>query len=163
MKARITQMKAPWPSGAVVGQIVHFAAGVVPAWAVGKCEPAGEDAEADHLVGAPAEPQGRGDLEEFRAYAEKHIQGLEAEHRKEVDGLIGAIAERDARILALQNALNEAQKAKAEEPAGDIAEQAARERRQALEAEAKALGLDFHPNIGDAKLAAKVAEKKAAK
>lgn len=45
MKARITQLKAPWPEGAKVGDVVELDAAAVPAWAVGKCEPAPADAE----------------------------------------------------------------------------------------------------------------------
>lgn len=43
MKLRITHLKAPWPAGAVVGDVLDLPA--VPAWAVGKCEPAPDDAE----------------------------------------------------------------------------------------------------------------------
>lgn len=53
MKARITHLKAPWPSGAVVGSVVLFEVGSVPEWAVGKCVPAGEDDEPEHVVPAP--------------------------------------------------------------------------------------------------------------
>lgn len=38
MKVQITHMKAPWPSGAVVGDVLEL--DEVPAWAVGKCKPA---------------------------------------------------------------------------------------------------------------------------
>lgn len=36
MKVRITHLKAPWPVGAAVGDVLDLAA--VPVWAVGKCE-----------------------------------------------------------------------------------------------------------------------------
>ena len=42
MKLTITHLKAPWPAGAVVGGVIELAS--VPAWAVGKCVPAADDA-----------------------------------------------------------------------------------------------------------------------
>ena len=42
MKLTITHLKAPWPVGAVVGDVIELAS--VPAWAVGKCVPAADDA-----------------------------------------------------------------------------------------------------------------------
>ena len=42
MKLTITHLKAPWPAGAVVGGVIELAN--VPAWAVGKCVPAADDA-----------------------------------------------------------------------------------------------------------------------
>lgn len=42
MKLTITHLKAPWPVGAVVGGVIELAS--VPAWAVGKCVPAADDA-----------------------------------------------------------------------------------------------------------------------
>lgn len=44
MLYRITVLKAPWPSGAVVGDVIDMPA--VPAWAAGKCEPASDGAAA---------------------------------------------------------------------------------------------------------------------
>lgn len=43
MKLTITHLKAPWPQGAVVGSVIELAA--VPAWALGKCVPADDDAK----------------------------------------------------------------------------------------------------------------------
>lgn len=42
MKLTITHLKAPWPTGAVVGSVIELAA--VPAWALGKCVPADDSA-----------------------------------------------------------------------------------------------------------------------
>lgn len=60
MKARITQMKAPWPSGAVVGAVVMFASGSLPAWAVGKCEPVGDGEAPTHVVPDASDASGEG-------------------------------------------------------------------------------------------------------
>lgn len=51
MKITITHLKAPWPEGAKVGDVVEFAGDKVPDWAVGKCKPAAEDAGV--TAGAP--------------------------------------------------------------------------------------------------------------
>lgn len=50
MKLTITHLKAPWPSGAKVGDVIELPS--VPAWAVGKCAPAADD--ADVTLGALA-------------------------------------------------------------------------------------------------------------
>ena len=96
MLYRIIFLKAPWPAGAKVGDVLELAS--VPAWALGKCEPAGDDAVA--TVGAD-EPEGS-----------------------------------DA------------------PPAAD---------REAMEAEAKALGVGFNARTSDETLAARIAEAKAGK
>jgi hypothetical protein len=43
MKVQITHMKAPWPQGAVVGDVVEVPE--VPAWALGKCIEVGDGVE----------------------------------------------------------------------------------------------------------------------
>ena len=48
MKLRITFLKAPWPQGAAVGDVVEIDGDKVPAWALGKCVPAEDDAEVTH-------------------------------------------------------------------------------------------------------------------
>ena len=47
----IKHLKAPWPAGAVVGDVIEFEQ--VPAWALGKCELGGTQA----TVGIKAEAQ----------------------------------------------------------------------------------------------------------
>lgn len=42
MKLTITHLKAPWPTGAMVGDVIELAS--VPTWAVGKCAPADDSA-----------------------------------------------------------------------------------------------------------------------
>ena len=56
MRLKITQLKAPWPSGAKVGDIIELPA--IPLWAVGKCEDAGSAA-----VTLIARNSGAGDLQ----------------------------------------------------------------------------------------------------
>lgn len=99
MLYRITFLKAPWPEGAKVGDVIELDR--VPAWALGKCEPAGDDAVATIVVTKPGEVPPAGDS-----------------------------------------------------PADD---------REAMEAEAKALGVGFNARTSDETLAARIAEAKAAK
>lgn len=62
MKVTVTHLKAPWPAGTVPGHVVDFPGlDAIPAWAVGKCTPAADDAEAVSswpVVAAPAELAG---------------------------------------------------------------------------------------------------------
>lgn len=55
MKVIITHLKAPWPEGAALGDIVELDAPLMPAWAVGKCVEAPADAEV--FVPAQAEEE----------------------------------------------------------------------------------------------------------
>ncbi len=54
MKVRITHLKAPWPAG-TVGDVVELPGDELPGWALGKCQPAGDDAEV--TAAAPAAPE----------------------------------------------------------------------------------------------------------
>jgi hypothetical protein len=47
VKVTVTHLKAPWPVGTVPGHVVDFPGlDAIPAWAVGKCVPAADDAVA---------------------------------------------------------------------------------------------------------------------
>ena len=48
MNVTVTHLKAPWPAGAVVGSVVSLPFEAVPAYFVGKCTPAEDDAEVTH-------------------------------------------------------------------------------------------------------------------
>lgn len=52
MRVQITHLKAPWPLGAVVGDVLEFDA--VPAWAQGKCVQVAHDAPLDEPKPEPA-------------------------------------------------------------------------------------------------------------
>lgn len=41
MRLQITHLKAPWPAGAVVGDVLDLPG--IPAWAAGKCVQVGDD------------------------------------------------------------------------------------------------------------------------
>ena len=70
MRVKITHLKAPWPCGAVVGDVIELP--VVPAWAKGKCVPAPEGAEPTVVFPPtvePAKPEPVRDLEAELAQA----------------------------------------------------------------------------------------------
>lgn len=57
MKVIVTHLKAPWPGGTVPGHVVELAGvDVVPGWALGKCTPAADDAEAVSVWTPPVVP-----------------------------------------------------------------------------------------------------------
>lgn len=47
MKVAITHLKAPWPSGKGIGDVVELKGDTMPAWAVGKCTPLADPAKAE--------------------------------------------------------------------------------------------------------------------
>lgn len=49
MRLKITHLKAPWPQGAVVGDVLDLPS--IPAWAAGKCVQVGEDVELTIITG----------------------------------------------------------------------------------------------------------------
>lgn len=109
MKARITHMKAPWPSGAAVGTVVLFASGAVPTWAAGKCVAAGDDETPTLVVPASllaAKPVGS-DAEQVREEAGKHIARLEA-------GFAAHAQDMQAKLQDLTGQLESSQTARAE-------------------------------------------------
>lgn len=46
MRVVVTHLKAPWPEGTKVGDIVDLPGDEVPPWAFGKCSPAADAAPA---------------------------------------------------------------------------------------------------------------------
>lgn len=45
MKMEITHLKAPWPEGTQVGDVLEMGDGPAPAWALGKFKPAADGAK----------------------------------------------------------------------------------------------------------------------
>lgn len=108
MKARITNLKAPWPAGAAVGDVVAFHIGSVPVWAVGKCAPVAEDSDevVAHLI-TPAATQVAEDdkadpVSRVVAEAQAHIDRLKAEHEAQVAELQAAGQAKAAGLEAAQ-------------------------------------------------------------
>lgn len=69
MKLAITHLKAPWPTGAVVGDVIELAN--VPTWAVGKCAPADDDAAVTvgAVQAAPADEKQEPSIDGLREQA----------------------------------------------------------------------------------------------
>lgn len=69
MKLTITHLKAPWPIGAVVGDVIELAS--VPYWAVGKCAPADDSATVTVGVvqAAPADEKQEPSADDLREQA----------------------------------------------------------------------------------------------
>jgi hypothetical protein len=106
MKVTITHLKAPWPEGSKVGDVVEFD-GEAPAWAVGKSAPAEADAPvtASYPKAAPQpEPGDAGALQTQLSDALAGLDALKAAHADEVKALR---AELDAGGAALQAQLTE--------------------------------------------------------
>lgn len=57
MKVEVTHLKAAWPEGTRVGDVVDVQGDAIPAWAVGKCKPAeAQPVKAEAPAAAPAAP-----------------------------------------------------------------------------------------------------------
>ena len=59
MRLQITHMKAPWPAGACVGDVLELP--VVPAWAMGKCVQVGDGVTVTIGVKLADDGDGAGD------------------------------------------------------------------------------------------------------
>ena len=93
MKLTITHLKAPWPAGAVVGSVIELAS--VPAWAVGKCVPAADDAAVTVGVKpATAESESEPSIDDLRAQAA--ALGIKPDGRWSVDRLAAEIQKAQA-------------------------------------------------------------------
>ena len=89
MKLTITHLKAPWPAGDVVGGVIELAS--VPTWAVGKCEPAEDDAVVTVGVKpAVAAAESESSIEDLRAQAA--ALGMKVDGRWSRDRLADEIA-----------------------------------------------------------------------
>ena len=112
MKLKITVLKAPWPKGAKVGDVVELPR--IPGWALGKCEEAPDSAEAtvafdqvedtaehpevarirqaaDHALQAAA-----GELQAARDDHAGELRNLKADHAAEVADLKAQVAKAEA-------------------------------------------------------------------
>lgn len=133
MKARITHLKAPWPLGAKVGDVVEFE--TVPAWSVGKFEKVGDDEavtlEFGELVfGELAQVVLEGDSAEVQAL-KSEIADLtdklagEQKAKDEAGALALMAQEQSEAIIAGLNERLSAAKAEAEAAKASAAESAA--------------------------------------
>jgi hypothetical protein len=134
MKHVITFLKAPWPLGARVGDVIELDS--VPAWALGKCSPAADDAEVT-VPFAPALVVNVPPVVEVVTEGER----VSSQEVAEAIAEAGDVIELDS--------------------SSDGAEFVKSTSRDEMEAEAKALGVEFRSNLSDGKLAERIAEAKA--
>lgn len=159
MKVTIQTLKAPWPSGAKVGDVVAFEGDTAPAWAVGKFTPAPDNAKADFhyepkaVIGdgsGQALPAIRADeLQEREAAIRKAFSEVEAERDqalKERDSAQADLAAALDREAALQQQLAAAQAAPATKT------------REDLNAEAEKLGIKVDGRWSEERLADEIAK-----
>lgn len=89
MKLTITHLKAPWPTGAVVGDVIELAS--VPAWSVGKCAPADDSAAVTvgAVQAAPAVAKQEPSIDDLREQAK--ALGIKVDGRWSADRLAAEI------------------------------------------------------------------------
>lgn len=89
MKLTITHLKAPWPTGAVVGDVIELAS--VPTWAVGKCAPADDSATVTvgAVQAAPAVAKQEPSIDDLRDQAK--ALGIKVDGRWSADRLAAEI------------------------------------------------------------------------
>jgi hypothetical protein len=96
MKVRITHLKAPWPAGAQVGDVIEMVGfyGELPGWATGKCKPVEDDVEASQVLErvAPA-----------ILPVERPASELLIEAKAKIEALTAELAETQAAIAKLQD------------------------------------------------------------
>ena len=94
MKLTITHLKAPWPAGAVVGDVIELAS--VPTWAVGKCAPADDSAAVTvgAVQAAPAVATQEPSIDDLREQAK--ALGIRVDGRWSADRLAAEIQKAQA-------------------------------------------------------------------
>lgn len=145
MKVRITHLKAPWPEGALVGDVLEVR--VLPAWAIGKCEPAEDDAEVTVELPEPVAPEAPQDkaaemVEHFRAQAQAAIDRAEEAHalaQAELQVLLAKAQEANSELQTLLDA-SEAKVAELEAKALPLAEAEKQAAEEIAANEAKPVG-----------------------
>lgn len=94
MKLTITHLKAPWPAGAVVGDVIELSS--VPTWAAGKCAPADDSATVTVGVvqAAPAVAKQEPSIDDLREQAK--ALGIKVDGRWSADRLASEIQKAQA-------------------------------------------------------------------
>lgn len=158
MKVTIQTLKAPWPTGAKVGDVVAFEGDTAPAWAVGKFTPAPDNAKADFdyeprtsLVGEGAAWSLHPDGQAIFGRA-SDVQGVVDELRAERDQ---ALQQRDAAQADLAAALD--REAALQQQLG-AAQAPADKTRADLNAEAEKLGIKVDGRWSDERLTDEIAK-----
>lgn len=139
MKVTITQLKAPWPRGAVVGDVIELPS--VPGWAVGKCVPAPDDAEATVEIEAVVVGDGFGQSLPAMEAINAQIADLQAKLEVSCidnEALLNSLTAAELKIADLQAKLEAAQSDEAKAKASLVeAEQQAAQEKAAIAATTK--------------------------
>jgi len=88
IKVKITHLKAPWPKGAQVGDVVALPS--MRPWALGKCVRVEDDEEAAYTVAE--RPEAGETVEAVMVRAQAHFQRMDSEHQQHVSELIASHA-----------------------------------------------------------------------
>ena len=113
MKLQITNLKAPWPFGAVAGDVLELPA--VPVWAVGKCKHVADDTEPTVAFPQPEPVRDlEAELEEAEGLLQAQAEAL-SQLRTSLDEAGAKLAEAEAANAALLQ-----EKAAAESAAADL-------------------------------------------
>jgi regulator of protease activity HflC (stomatin/prohibitin superfamily) len=107
VKVTITQLKAPWPIGAQVGDVIELQGfDGMPGWAEGKCKPAADDAEASQVLvrAEPVQAEAAPEAAPADASALAAAEALLAEARTEADELRAMVADLQGRLAAAEAA-----------------------------------------------------------
>lgn len=83
MKLKITMLKAPWPEGAGVGDVVELPR--MPGWAIGKCLEVADDTEVTAAFPEKDDGADHPQLAEVRQAAEQALTHAAAERKQMVD------------------------------------------------------------------------------
>jgi len=161
MKVTIQTLKAPWPTGAKVGDVVAFEGDTAPAWAVGKFAPAPDNAKADFHY-EPKAVIGDGSGQALPAIGADELQEREAAIRKAFSEVEAerdqALKERDSAQVDLAAALDR-EAALHQQLAAALAQAApAPKTREALNAEAEKLGIKVDGRWSDDRVADEIAK-----
>lgn len=142
MRVQITHLKAPWPRGAVVGDVIELA--TVPGWAVGKCAPASDDAEVTIEMVAAVDGDGSGQALPSVEAVNAQIADLQAKLDASLadnETLLNSLTEADAKLADLQAKLEAAQSEEGKAKAALVeAEQQAAQEKAAIAASTKGTG-----------------------
>ena len=95
MRVRITHLKAPWPAGSGVGDVVDITGAEVPSWAAGKCAQAVGEPAAEFLTNPePQLPAAADERDALRSQLE--AVGVKPDARRGVQRLNAEIAKAKA-------------------------------------------------------------------
>lgn len=112
MKVRITVLKAPWPKGAKVGDVVELKGDHAPGWAIGKFERVEDSAEATIDFPDEDDVAEHPEVARIRQAAEHALSAAAAERVQMIDAHAGEVrnlkSAHTAELATLQARVDEA-------------------------------------------------------